>query len=379
MTLFTPAPPQIIDERLMGIAAALRDELQEFFIFTQTQIDAPQPGSIRFKVQVKCDLAEKYGEIRGRVEKHNFTPLIREDEEQTYLIAIPILFKTTPSQWVVNLLLLIATIISTLLVGMEPQWDGTSVPTLSQLLTGWPFSLSLLLILGAHELGHYFAARYHNVPVTLPYFIPMPLSIIGTMGAFIRLKAPIYNKRALLDIGAAGPLAGLVFAIPILLYGLATSEVKHLPVGTPYMLEGNSILYILAKLLVFGQILPNQAGLDVTLNNIAWAGWVGLLVTGLNLIPVGQLDGGHIAYALFGKQARTFYWPILGALILLMFLSEGFTWGVWVLLLFFFGRVHAEPLDDVTPLDPRRRAIATFTIVLFFLVFVALPFTIVNP
>lgn len=379
MTLFTPTPVQPPDERLMGIAAAMRDDLQEFFIFTQTQVDTPQPGSIRFKVQVKGDLAESYNKIRGRVEKHNFTPLIRADEGQTYLIAIPVLFKATSSQWIINLFLLIATIFSTLLVGMEPAWDGVSAPTISHLLTGWPFSLSLLLILGAHELGHYFAARHHNVPVTLPYFLPMPLSLVGTMGAFIRLKAPIYNKRALLDIGAAGPLAGLVFAIPILLYGLATSEVKPLPIGTPYLLEGNSILYILAKLLVFGQMLPNQAGLDVTLNNVAWAGWVGLLVTGLNLIPIGQLDGGHIAYALFGKQARTFFWPIIGTLIVLAFLSEGFTWGIWVLLLFVFGRVHAEPLDDVTPLDPRRRAIATFSLVLFFLVFVALPFTIVNP
>lgn len=384
MTLYNPAPPQIVDERLMGIAAALRDELQPYFIFTQTQIDAPQPGSIRFKVQVKCDLAEKYGEIRGRVEKHNFTPLLREDEGQIYLIAIPILFKTTPSLWIINLLLFIATILSTLFVGMqmESSWDGTSPLTFSRLLTGWPFSLSLLLILGAHELGHYFAARYHNVPVTLPYFIPMPpISIIsiGTMGAFIRLKAPIYNRRALLDIGAAGPLAGLVFAIPILLYGLSTSEVSPLPIGMPYFLEGNSILYILAKLLVFGQMLPNQAGMDVTLNSVAWAGWVGLLVTGLNLIPVGQLDGGHIAYALFGKQAQTFYWPILGALILLMFLSAGSFWGIWVLLIFFLGRIHAEPLDDVTILDSRRRAIAIFSLVLFFLVFVALPLTYVNP
>src|SRR5690606_5398566 len=121
--------------------------------------------------------------------------------------------------------------------------------------------------------------------------------------------------------------AGLVFAIPFLIYGLYTSEVGLPPVNQPYFIEGNSLLYIFAKLLVLGRMLPAPDGTDVLLNNVAWAGWVGLLVTGLNLLPIGQLDGGHVSYALFGKQARTFYWPILITLIVLMFLSEGATWG----------------------------------------------------
>lgn len=377
MTPFSlnPAEPE---DTLSEVAAAIQDDLRKYLTCFNTQLNTPQPRAIRFRVQMRCDLAQCYDEIRGRVEKRGFTPLLRQEEEQTYLTLIPVVFNPPPSAWWPNLLLFIATIGTTLLVGMEAGWDGTNLPTLAQLLSGWPFALSLLLILGAHELGHYFAARYHNVPVTLPYFIPMPFSLIGTMGAMIRLKAPIKNKRALLDIGAAGPLAGLVFAIPILLYGLYTSEIGPLPTDQPYLLEGNSILYLLAKYLVFGQILPSPDGLDVTLNNIAWAGWVGLLVTGLNLIPIGQLDGGHIAYALFGKQAKTFYWPILGTLVVLMFLSEGTIWGVWILLLFFFGRVHAEPLDDVTPLDPRRRTVAFITLVFFFLLFVAIPFTFKN-
>ncbi len=377
MTLFT-APPTNSDDTLSLVAVKLRDELADLFVCQLFQVNNPYPGAIRYKGQFRCNLADCFDEIRGRMEKHGFTPFIRTEEDQLYLTAIPVVFKDSANMWWLNLLLFIATIFTTLLVGMEPGWNGSTIPTLAQLLTGWPFALSLLLILGAHEMGHYFAARYHKVSVTLPFFIPMPFSIIGTMGAFIRLKAPIKNKRALLDIGAAGPLTGLVFAIPILLYGLATSEITPLPVDTPYILEGNSILYILAKLLVFGQMFPTREGLDVTLNGIAWAGWVGLLVTGLNLLPVGQLDGGHIAYALFGKQARTFYWPILITLVILMFLSEGTTWGVWVLLLFFLGRVHAEPLDDVTPLDPRRRTIALFSLLMFFLVFVAIPFTFKN-
>lgn len=378
MTLNQQQSPFPAHDTLSDQATAIRDDLADLFTCLLIQTHEPQPGAIRFKGQFRCDLADCFDEVRGRVEKHGFTPLIRQEEGQTYLIVIPVVFKATPTQWLLNLLLLLATIVSTLFVGMDPDWSGTTMPSLTQLLSGWPFTVSLLLILGAHELGHYFMARYHGVPVTLPYFIPMPLSIIGTMGAFIRIKAPIKNKRALFDIGAAGPLAGLVFALPILIYGLATSEVGPLPVSEPYLLEGNSLLYIFAKLLVFGQMLPSPDGLDVTLNNVAWAGWVGLLVTGLNLLPIGQLDGGHIAYALFGKQARTFYWPILVTLIVLMFLSEGATWGFWILLLFFFGRVHAEPLDDITPLDPTRRSLGIFTLILFFLVFVAIPFTPVN-
>jgi membrane-associated protease RseP (regulator of RpoE activity) len=236
-----------------------------------------------------------------------------------------------------------------------------------------------MLILGAHELGHYFAARYHNVPVTLPYFIPMPLSIIGTMGAFIRIKAPISNRRALLDIGAAGPLAGMVFAVPLLIYGLWISEVGPLPTDYGYMLEGNSLLYAGLKIMIFGEMLPNAAGMDVMLSQVAWAGWVGLLVTGLNLIPVGQLDGGHVSYVLFGQRARAFFWPVIMALLTLAIVTGMTMWIVWVALLFFLGRRHAEPLDSVTPLDGRRRLIAIITLLIFFLVFTPIPFQIITP
>jgi membrane-associated protease RseP (regulator of RpoE activity) len=231
--------------------------------------------------------------------------------------------------------------------------------------------------LGAHELGHYFAARHHNVPVTLPYFIPFPLPPIGTMGAFIQLKSPVKNRRALFDVGAAGPLAGLVFAIPILIYGLWISPIEPLPNAT-YMLEGNSVLYALAKVLVFGQFYPT-ATQDVFLSSFAWAGWVGLLVTGLNLLPVGQLDGGHVSYVLFGGRARAFFWPVIIGLIVLTFLTGTTTWLIWVGLLFVFGRRHAEPLDGVTELDPKRKALAIFTLLLFFLVFVPIPLQVINP
>lgn len=357
---------------------ALRHDIADLFAINDTTLDRPHPGQVRFRGYFLRDPAEHFDELRRRFEQHGFTPLVRQEEGRLALIALPVVFEAQPSNWLINLVLFIATVASTLLVGSGYAIDSPEGAV--ALLRGWPFSLSIMLILGAHELGHYFAARYHKVPVTLPYFIPLPLSIIGTLGAFIRLKAPVKNKRALLDVGAAGPLAGLVFALPILFYGLLTSEVGPsgaLP-GQVIILEGNSILYALAKLAVFGQFLPGD-GLDVHLNMFAWAGWIGLLVTGLNLFPVGQLDGGHIAYVLFGKRARRFFWPVLIGLAALMLLTEAASmWGLWIVLLFFLGRTHAEPLDDVTPLDGKRRLVAIFTLLLFFLVFVPVPLRFIS-
>jgi membrane-associated protease RseP (regulator of RpoE activity) len=199
------------------------------------------------------------------------------------------------------------------------------------------------------------------------------------MGAVIRIKAPIKNKRALFDIGVAGPLAGLFFAVPLLLYGLATSEVG--PISSIGMMEGNSVLYYLAKFVTLGQFLPSETT-DVYLNQVAWAGWVGLLVTALNLMPVGQLDGGHIVYSLIGNQARRLFVPVIAGLGILtavsFFIDNTFTWGIWILLLFFFGRAHAEPLDDVTSLDPRRRWLGIATLIIFALIFVPIPFRILG-
>jgi membrane-associated protease RseP (regulator of RpoE activity) len=319
-----------------------------------------------------------FDDLRVRFEQHGFTPMIRQEKDRTALIALPVVFDPPASKWWINLLLFIATILSTLYVGAAYEL-GDPDAALRSLGSGWKFGLSIMLILGAHELGHYFAARYHNVPVSLPFFIPMPTirSPFGTLGAFIRLKEPVKNRRALLDVGVAGPLAGMVFALPILWYGLSTSQIGPPPDGG-YYLEGNSILYALSKIAVLGRFLPAD-GIDVSLNQFAWAGWVGLLVTGLNLIPVGQLDGGHVAYVLFGKKARQLFWPVIFSLGLLVVFTGTFMWAVWIMLLTIFGRVHAEPLDDVTPLDGRRRWIAIFTLVLFVLVFVPVPLQIVLP
>ncbi len=356
---------------------ALRHDIADLFVVYDTTLDQPHPGHVRFRGHFLQDTAVCFDELRARFEKQGFTPMIRREEDRTALIALPVVFDPPPSKWWINLVLFILTILSTLSVGAS--YGATSMKEALMLWRGWEFSLSIMLILGAHELGHYFAARYHKVPVTLPYFIPLPIiSVIGTLGAFIRLKAPVKNRRALLDVGVAGPLAGMVFALPILIYGLMTSQVGIIappPPGDQILLEGNSILYALVKYIIFGQMLPTGGigGLDVQLNAVAWAGWVGLLVTALNLIPIGQLDGGHVAYVLFGKHAKQLFWPVIIVLAGLIVFTGSTMWGVWIALLFFFGRAYAEPLDDVTPLDKKRKAIAIFALILFVLIFTPIP------
>jgi membrane-associated protease RseP (regulator of RpoE activity) len=367
---FGPVPPAPKASSALEDVNALSRDIGDLFAIDDATADNPAAGYIRLRGRFLCDPSQCYDELRRRFERHGYTPFIRQEGSEPALFAVPVVFDPPPSNPVINLILLALTILSTLYIGAQPEPGFTG----TQLWLGIPFSASIMLILGAHELGHYFAARYHRVPVTLPYFIPMPLSLIGTMGAFIRLKAPIKNRRALLDIGAAGPLAGLLFALPILIYGLSTSPVNPLP-SSGYLLEGNSLLYAFLKYTIFGRVLPSD-GMDVTLNQYAWAGWVGLLVTGINLIPVGQLDGGHIAYVLFGRRARLLFWPVILGLAFLSVYTGEITWGVWVFLLFFLGTRHAQPLDDVTPVNSTRLVVAVATLTLFVLVFVPTPLSV---
>jgi membrane-associated protease RseP (regulator of RpoE activity) len=264
---------------------------------------------------------------------------------------------------------------------------------------GLPFSIALLTILLFHEFGHYLVGRYHKTAVTLPFFIPLPypISIFGTFGAFIQMKEHPKKRRTLLDIGIAGPLAGLIVAIPILLYGLYLSPVDKLPIQFPVgqILEGNSILYLLLKFIAKGQLLPQPftfagmnpilywiryfftgtplpvGGLDVSLHPIAWAGWIGLLVTSLNLIPAGPLDGGHIMYVLLGRRTNKLLPFILFVLVALCFVT--ISWLFPILLIFLIGRFHVQPLDEITPLDPKRRALAVLGLIVFILVFIPVP------
>jgi membrane-associated protease RseP (regulator of RpoE activity) len=270
-----------------------------------------------------------------------------------------------------HLLLFLATLATTIIAGALHQGVNPLTHP-GELYKGIPFSFTLLLILGAHEMGHYLVSRRHHLNVTLPYFIPAPPFpfIIGTFGAFIRIRSPIRDKRALLDVGAAGPLTGVVVSIPVILLGLNLSTVKPGPGGVEGLTLGEPLLFQLLSWLVFGQMSPEQ---NILLHPMAFAGWIGLLVTALNLIPVGQLDGGHVAYALFPQQHGRISLACLGLLGLIgLFFWHG--WLVWAVLLYFLGLRHPPPAYDWVPLDRRRKIIGAVTILVFVLTFTPIPF-----
>jgi membrane-associated protease RseP (regulator of RpoE activity) len=290
-----------------------------------------------------------------------------------------------------------------MLAGAQPEgpfpadFGGQMLMLFKSILTGWPFALSLLGILLAHEFGHYFMSRYHKTPATLPYFIPLPppIGLFGTMGAAIIMRGIPKNKRVLFDIGVAGPIAGLIVAIPVLFLGLSLSTTGTIDPTPGGFLEGNSLIYLFAKFVTFGKLLPAPVepqgilywlrffftgqpvpfgGLDVFIHPVAFAGWAGLLVTALNLIPAGTLDGGHVIYGLFGSKARKAFPVIIGLLIVGGYFWNG--WWLWAVILYWLGRVNAEPLDQITTLDPPRRLLGFAMIIIFFLVLIPVPFII---
>ncbi|MCC6613994.1 MAG: site-2 protease family protein [Anaerolineae bacterium] len=333
-----------------------------------------------FEGRLLIDSEAAYRQLDTAFAALDHIPYFREHDGRQVIHAVRGRIRPKPRGWYWNAILFVATFLSVLLLGTEmaiSEIAATNRPLAEQLIAnisgelwrGLPYALSLMLILGAHELGHYFAARYHRIAVTLPYFIPAPfISFLGTFGAVIQQREPFRNRKSMLDIGAAGPLMGLVFAIPIVFIGLATSPTGPIVAGG--WVEGNSFIYAWAKTLVFGKFLPAD-GIDVYMNQLTQAGWAGLLVTSLNLIPLGQLDGGHILYSVLGEQVRRLFLPIVGLLIALVFVSQ--FWLLWALLLFFLGRIYVPPLDMITPLDTRRRMIAYLSLALFFLTFVPIP------
>jgi len=252
-----------------------------------------------------------------------------------------------------HVVLFLLTIISTFLIG------------------GFIYSLAVLSILVAHEMGHYLASRKYGVPSSLPYFIPFPLPPFGTLGAVIRTKGPIPHRKALFDIGSWGPLCGLALAIPAVVVGFLLSEVvdvAKLPAHTTSL--GNSPLLSLLQRIVLGHLPP---GTDVVLHPIAYAGWVGLFITSLNLLPTGQLDGGHIIYALFGPHSKIIFRLTLLAITFIC-LIYNLGWLLLVIILFFIGYKHPPPLDDRTPLDWRRKVTGVLAFVIFFTAFTPVPF-----
>lgn len=283
------------------------------------------------------------------------------------------------------------TLLSMFWVGAQSAGADVARDGLSALLAGSSFALPLMAILLAHELGHFFAARIHGVETSPPYFIPMPYSLIGTFGAVIRMPGSIRLRNALFDIGASGPLCGLAVALPVLVYGISTSSVQALDPKLHYISEGHSLLYVALLHALKGAI---PAGHDIMLSPPALAGWAGLLVTMINLVPVGQLDGGHVAYALFGERQNVYSrWARRALLLVALGISAssllraaragantqalwsagtaGVNWLMWWGVLSLMARFSREehPPTEPSQLSPGRRVLAWFTLLLFVALF----------
>jgi membrane-associated protease RseP (regulator of RpoE activity) len=361
----------------------------------------PQKGFFaRYRGQLLDeDSALLYDRLADSLIPYNIIPLFKiEDGRQVIYLAQkpPEPKKDNVST---NIILFVLTVFSVMLAGAQPEGPmpkdlaGQLLMIVKSIFTGWPFALSLLGILLSHELGHYFMSRHHKTRATLPYFIPFPFSPLGTMGAAIIMRGTPKNKRVLFDIGVAGPLAGLIVAIPVLFLGLRLSTLGTITPDPNGFLEGNSLIYLFAKFVTFGKLLPSPVeprgilywlqyfltgrpvpfgGLDVFIHPVAFAGWAGILVTALNLIPAGTLDGGHVIYALFGDKAKKAFPFIVGLLAIMGFFWSG--WWLWAVLLFWLGRVNAQPLDQITTLDPTRRLVAAAIVIIFILVFMPVPF-----
>ena len=309
--------------------------------------------------------------------------LLEGDGAQTRVLLIPRVDAKPEAperpNWALHWLLFFATLVTT-------TWAGALHAGVNLLLqperfaVGLPYSLGLLLILGAHELGHYFTAKAHGVRVTPPYFIPIPFAL-GTFGAFIKIKSLTPNRRALFDVAVAGPLAGLVFAIPALLVGLRFSRIIPGHVSetlgmTGVNVDSSILLACLAKLSLGTPILESD---HLLLHPLAFAGWLGLIVTALNLLPIGQLDGGHMSHALFGsRHAHALSMVALVSLfVLALFVWPGLMF--WAFIVFFIAGTHDTPAaNDVTPVGPPRRALGYLAFLLLLLIIVPVPHSLVE-
>jgi membrane-associated protease RseP (regulator of RpoE activity) len=273
-----------------------------------------------------------------------------------------------------HIILFLITLATTLVAGM--WWAGIADPMthLEQLYRGIPYAGTLLAILFCHEMGHYLTARYYGMDVSLPYFLPSPPSLmgipfLGTFGAVIRMKSPPEHRRALLHVGAAGPIAGFCVALPAMLYAFATAtQVRIDPTaGGPYF--ASPLLLHIIGYIVIG---PIPSGMTLQVNSVGVAAWFGLLVTVFNLLPIGQLDGGHIVYALLGRQARYVSWAVIGALLVLGFLAWP-GWILWAFLGWLSGRRQPVVLDQHAPLSRYSQVLAGIALIIFVLCFMPIP------
>jgi membrane-associated protease RseP (regulator of RpoE activity) len=286
----------------------------------------------------------------------------------------------TSKNYVLNVILFLLTLVFTMVIGVQYHisYHAISLPAGSGFfdfiwhhpaawLWGFSYSFSLLGILLVHELGHFFACRFHRIEATLPFFIPAP-TLIGTFGAFIKIKSPFSSKKALFDVGLAGPLAGFLVALPIIFIGLSHSRIVQKETLQTGMLLGEPLIFKLITWLVLG---PAAGQYDILVHPMAFAGWFGLLATAFNLFPIGQLDGGHILYALIGKKS---YYAGVASIVIIVILGIKYWpgWLFWALIVTLIGLRH-PPIFENEKIDLKRKILAAIALLIFLVSFTPAP------
>lgn len=333
-------------------------------------------AAISFRGHLAMDPREGYALLRERFAALGYTPMLYRRDEYEVVTAIPALFGSKQKErWWINLVLFLMTVATTMFVGtlLELNTEDALLQLLRQpqlIVQGLPASAAIMGILGVHELAHYFAARRHGLDSSLPYFIPIPFGLVGTMGAIIRMRKPFETRNSLFDVGAAGPLAGILVALPLFFVGLMVSPTTLpqpgvMPLGTPLLLSWMEDLVIALRGI--------PAGEDILLNSWAFAAWFALFVSGLNLLPIGQLDGGHVAYAVLRERTRTLSTAVLVLIgVLAVLVWQG--WYVWMFFTFMSRWQHPPPLNGLAPLSKGRRLLGIAIFVLMVLLFTPTPF-----
>lgn len=346
-------------------------------------------GEVVFYAPEHLIADEDVSRIIARLMSMGYLPRIRKENGDLFVKIVPQQRTVKKSRVWINILLFVLTIGTTMMAGALLLGKDIFVD-ISNIWYGWRYSFAVLFILTSHEMGHYLAARYHGMRVTLPFYIPLPLPgfNFGTLGAFIKIKSPIPNRRALLDVGAAGPLAGFVASLVFLIIGYSRlpdfSGIKaYVEQIHPWDMHGQGINLVLGKSLLFSLFNDLLASGRLPMNEVyhfpfIFAGWIGLLVTAINLIPIGQLDGGHILYALIGRKARLAGLLSFSLLLLLNFVLIirylSFVWVLWILLIFLLiGFRHPPTLQEEITLTPGRRSVGWLSLALFLLCFTPLP------
>ena len=368
------AAAQRPDPRMLGV----EEQPEVVREVMDVRIATEQSGVTIFRGRLKTSAESAFARLKDESAERT-VPLVQQDEQfgSAILLMPKAVEEATlerPTRPWLHWLLFGLTFLTTTWAGAMHQGVNL-LEEPARFATGLPYSIGLLLILGVHELGHFFTARHHRIRVTPPFFIPVPFAL-GTFGAFIQMKSPTEHRRALFDVAVAGPLAGLLVAVPALMIGLQNAEVlapdaepsRSLMGGTSV---GSSLLFALISKLMLGEQL--QQGYVLRLGPLAFSGWLGLLVTALNLLPIGQLDGGHMARAMFGRRVGEM---ISSVALWSLFLLAIFVWPgllFWAILVFFIAGRGTPPLNDLTPISPARTWLGYATFLILALILIPLP------